>query len=248
MNNFWLIFLTLFSLSIGIQADSKKVMFDQAHGQLFYIDRQDNLDLSLLADSFGNAGFQVVANKQPLTTESLSDIDALIISGAFQTPSHPEIKAIQAFLDSGGKLAVMLHVGPLVSRLLEQLGVAVSRAVIHDSLNATQGKSTDFPVRTLAGHQLFSGIDHFNLYGGWALKPLNSTSGVLALTNASAWLDMRRDQIRDNNPQGQFPVIVRGQFGQGEFIVFGDDAIFQNQFLVGNNLQMAKNLAAWMAD
>ena len=118
--------------------------------------------------------------------------------------------------------------------------MAVSRAVIHDSLNATQGKSTDFQVRTLAGHQLFSGIDHFNLYGGWALKPLNSTSGVLALTNASAWLDMRRDQIRDHNPQGQL--------GQREFIVFGDDAIFQNQFLVGNNLQMAKNMAAWMAD
>lgn len=177
----------------------------------------------------------------------MEGVDALIISGAFQSPGNAETAVIKEFINSGGKVAIMLHVGPLVSKMLERLGVAVSRGVVRDTLMGLGGKATDFNVHSLAGHELFQSLDHFTVYGAWALQPLSKYTRTMAQTNPSAWLDMQRNQIRGNNPQGRFPLVVRGQIGQGEFLVFGDDAIFQNQFLVGNNLQLGKNLAGWMA-
>jgi hypothetical protein len=34
--------------------------------------------------------------------------------------------------------------------------------------------------------------------------------------------------------------------GKGRYIIFGDDALFQNRFLVGENLFLAGNLVAWL--
>jgi hypothetical protein len=45
---------------------------------------------------------------------------------------------------------------------------------------------------------------------------------------------------------GSFGVVVSGDLGNGRFIVFGDDAIFQNKFLDNSNRQLAKNLARWL--
>ena len=43
-----------------------------------------------------------------------------------------------------------------------------------------------------------------------------------------------------------FAVVLAGHRGRGWFAVFGDDAIFQNQFLVGGNLALATNLVTWL--
>ena len=44
-----------------------------------------------------------------------------------------------------------------------------------------------------------------------------------------------------------FSVLVSGPHGSGELAVFGDDAMFQNRFLTGQNLELAHNLAAWLS-
>jgi hypothetical protein len=41
-------------------------------------------------------------------------------------------------------------------------------------------------------------------------------------------------------------VVVTGELGAGRFIIFGDDAVFQNRFLDRQNRQLAKNLARWL--
>ena len=43
-----------------------------------------------------------------------------------------------------------------------------------------------------------------------------------------------------------FTVVAAGELGQGAFIVFADDAIFQNRFLTGDNVTLARNLAGWL--
>lgn len=249
MRQIWKLFtLTLIGLSCGYpaMADAPRVLFDQGHGQLFFIDREEPLDLSNLAAVFVQAGFVADSTTVPLTSSMLGQYDALILSGAFQSPDALEIEAIQQFIHRGGKLAVMLHVGPLVVPLLNKLNVSVSSAVLHDTQLAINNKSTDFPVTSLAGHLLFDQVKGFNLYGAWGLKPNDASVRIMAISQPTAWLDMNRNQVKGDNPQGRFPVIVRGPIGSGEFLVFGDDAIFQNRFLVGNNLQLAKNLAQWM--
>jgi hypothetical protein len=49
-----------------------------------------------------------------------------------------------------------------------------------------------------------------------------------------------------NEVVGSVGVIVAGELGAGRFVVFGDDAIFQNKFLDEQNRRLAKNLARWL--
>jgi hypothetical protein len=42
-------------------------------------------------------------------------------------------------------------------------------------------------------------------------------------------------------------VAVSGKPSPGEFVVFDDDAIFQNRFLKNENEQMARNLVHWIS-
>jgi len=44
-----------------------------------------------------------------------------------------------------------------------------------------------------------------------------------------------------------FTVAVSGALGIGSFVLFGDDAIFQNRHLDENSRRLAANLAGWMA-
>jgi hypothetical protein len=43
-----------------------------------------------------------------------------------------------------------------------------------------------------------------------------------------------------------FGVVIAGRSGRGGFVIFGDDALFQNKFLVEGNAALAKNLAKWL--
>ncbi len=86
-----------------------------------------------------------------------------------------------------------------------------------------------------------------NFYGSWAVRALSPATQELAFTTEEAWIDMNRnDQPDSNELVARWPVIVSGQQGEGAFVVFADDAIFQNRFLTGDNLQLARNLVAWL--
>ena len=43
-----------------------------------------------------------------------------------------------------------------------------------------------------------------------------------------------------------FPLVLSGKKGTGRFVVFGDDAIFQNRFMDDHNTRLAQNLSAWL--
>ena len=64
----------------------------------------------------------------------------------------------------------------------------------------------------------------------------------------SAWLDLDRNRVYDagGEPGGSWGVGVAGSLGKGRFVVFGDDAIFQNRFLEGGNEHLGRNLARWL--
>ena len=53
--------------------------------------------------------------------------------------------------------------------------------------------------------------------------------------------------IRERDAVQSFAVAIAGQSGSGRFVVFGDDAIFQNRFFKGNNQVLGRNLARWLS-
>lgn len=222
-----------------------KVLFDQGHNQRFLIGEKGDLQLSGLAEVIRGKGAVVTAVSGPLDDNALQGVAALVISGPFESLKTAEVEAVTRFLERGGRLAVMLHVGPPLAGLLDRLDVDHSNAVLHERVNVID-KDIDFHVKELDPHPLFAGLKQFSLYGGWALKAGKNGTGI-AKTSAEAWVDLDGDKVLSKNDAvGAFDVVVTGSFGEGKFVIFGDDAIFQNRFLDQDNGQLAASLAEWL--
>ncbi len=236
-----------------VEPDSSKkertVVFEQGHGQRFIIEGNKPLDLTRLSSLFQEQGFFVRLSKQAISYELLADTDVLLISGPFKPFTSDEIDAITNYVSQGGRLCVMLHVPFPVSGLLYKLGVVVSNGVITERENNLQGRPSDFSVTRMEPHRLTKGLTAFNVFGAWALKNNGSNARVVVRTSPAAWVDLNRDKILGSGDAVQsFGVVVAGEYGRGRFIIFGDDAIFQNQFLSEENLLLGKNLVAWLGD
>ncbi|NCO53149.1 MAG: DUF4350 domain-containing protein [Deltaproteobacteria bacterium] len=243
--------LTLFFLLIfswPAWAYHPRILFDQAHGQAFVIEQESELHLSQLAQSLVSQGYEVSSTRHPLTAELLDKTDALIISGAFKPYSVREIALVKEFISQGGRVAVMIHIGPPVLPLLLELGVDVANGVIRETEQLIAGDPLNFVSSRLEAHPLTAGLKSFCLYGSWPVRPLSASGAILAYTSAGAWVDLTGDKQRTPGDVTQsFGVMVVNRIGQGELLVFGDDALFQNRFLRRGNQPLAVNLGHWLA-
>ncbi|TSK05834.1 MAG: DUF4350 domain-containing protein [Geobacter sp.] len=225
---------------------AQKVLFDNAHGERFQIGDKGPLQLSGLAEVFQGAGLQTAVIDQPFTDATLSGAGALVISGAF-TPLLPsEVEAVARFLQNGGKLVVMLHIAPPLRSILDRLDVAYTNGVILEHENVIDGDPLRFKVNRLEVHPVLTGLSDFSLYGVWGVINRTESARVIASTGPSAWIDLNQDKVQTKDETASIGVAVAGDLGKGSFLVFGDDAIFQNKFLEGNNKTLAANLAAWL--
>jgi len=221
------------------------VVFDQGHGQRFTADDPGELQLSKLADTLRSSRITITTVTAPLSDDTLKGAAGLVISGAFKPLQPEEVEAVARFVQNGGRLAIMLHIAPPLSNLLTRLDVDYSTSVLHERKNAID-KDLNFHVTDLSASPLFSGIKSFSAYGVWALRP-GTSSVALARTSPEAWIDLNGDQILSKEDAvGAFAVIVTGPLGKGDFLVFGDDAIFQNRFLDDDNRKLAINLGTWL--
>jgi Domain of unknown function (DUF4350) len=237
----------LLLLPISALADAPRLLFDQGHRQAFVIEKEGPLQLSQLAELFQQQGWQVEQTRETLSRESLNDIDALIISGAFSPLSPDEIDAVLGYLQRGGKLAVMIHIGQPLLPLVHELGVDVGSRVINEKQNQPNGKTIDFRVQSFNPHPLTENLQSFTIYGGWPLRVFEQQGKPIASSGPHSWVDMNQDKkFSKGDMISPFNVLVSGDYGRGSFAVFADDAIFQNQFLRGGNKALAENLGRWL--
>jgi len=239
---------TLMTIKLDyIEAGGNKVLFDEGHGQKFLLNHKGPLGLSDVSSLFQEVGIEVVANKGAISEEKLADVNAIIISGAFKPFGPTEIRAIKNFVEQGGRLCVMLHIGFPVVNLLKELQVFVSNGVVHEQENLIHEKDIDFYVTTAGQHELVEGVHRFKIFGGWALMSKNKDAVQIASTTEEAWVDLNRNKKFDAHDRSQsFSLAIAGKLGNGEFVVFGDDAIFQNTFLTEGNRELGTNLAKWL--
>jgi hypothetical protein len=223
------------------------VLFDQGHGQRFTVEGKEPLDLSRLAGVIKKQGGDVRALTGRIDEAALAGAKALVVSGPFKPFEESETAAIQNFVNNGGRLSVMLHIAPPVSDLLKNLGVTHSMGVVHEEGQIIGGNPLDFTVSRMEDHFLLGGLADFAVYGGWAVKNMGRNAIVIARTGPRAWLDLNRSRAYEpGEPVESLGIVVAGSVGDGSFLVFGDDAIFQGRFLDGNNLALAQNLAEWL--
>ncbi len=239
-------FLFLFLIPASVVA-GPVVLFDQGHGQHFLIAKNGPMDLSQFASLLTHEKATLLVSDKQLTTDSLADVDILIISGPFLPITEPEINAIIQFLDQGGRLAIMAHIASPLMPLLHRLEISISSAPIHEQQNFLKDNSRDFMVNRLENHPLTQNLDGFMVYGSWALMGRGKNTQEIAHTSQEAWVDLNNNGILNEKDAKQaFSLIVVGKLGQGSFALFGDDAMFQNQFLTGGNLLLGQNLAGWL--
>ncbi len=232
-----------------VEARQKIVLFDEGHGQRFLAERNGDLDLSGLSALFRNEGLQVKTSKGKITEKVLAEAGALVLSGVFVPFSPPEISAIVDFVQRGGRLCIMLHVGFPVAELLSKLNVYVSKGVVHEQENLIQQGEVDYYVTASSQHELMKGIARYKVFGGWALLADKKNAETIAQTGASAWMDTNGNNERDTRElQRLLGLAIAGRVGDGSFVVFGDDATFQNRYLSEENMQLGKNLAKWLLE
>lgn len=245
----WLISLLLFAV-LGLPQTllaAPVALFDEGHGQLFLAKGERPLDLSALATVFTTTGYEVRTSSQPLDAAQLAGVDVLVSSGAFRPYTAEEIAAVKAFVEQGGGLAVMLHIAPPLADLLLAFEVDFTNYTLREKNDVIGDNPQNFRVRDLAAHPLNNGLPDFAVYGAWALRGSAPTIEVVARTGAHGWVDLNRDgQLSAGDAVQPFGVAVAGKLGQGCVAVFGDDALFQNRYLEGNNRVLAGNLARWL--
>lgn len=222
------------------------VLFDQGHNQRFVIEETGDLQLSKLAGVIRSAGMQTTSTKVPLNDEQLEKIASLVLSGPFDELKAEEVDAIIRFMERGGRVAIMLHIGSPLTALLNRLDVDHSNSVLHERKNVIDS-DINFIVKDITTHPLFNGLNQFSAYGAWALKA-GTGSESLARTSPDAWIDLNGDRILSKGDAiGAFDIVVNGTKGAGSFMIFGDDAIFQNRYLDDNNSRLAENLGGWLS-
>lgn len=235
---------TLISVAVTSWGAVPLVLIDQGHGQRFVVEQEGELHLSRLAAILGDEGLQVTIGRERLTDEALGKMAALVISGPFAPLAPEEVDAVIRFLERGGRVALMLHIGQPLAGLIHRIGGDFSNSVIHERQNVIGENDITFRVRDLATHPLFGGVEQFSLYGGWALNGLPS----LARTSAEAWVDLDGNRkLSAGDAKDRFTVVAEGGIGAGRILIFGDDAIFQNRYLDDSNSRLARNLAQWLA-
>jgi len=230
----------------AVNATAQTILFDNAHGERFQISDQGPLQLSGLAGIFQAEGAKVGTLEEPISDATLSGVSGLVISGAFKPLAPEEVEALCRFLQKGGKLAVMLHIAPPLRTLLDRLKVYYTNGVIIETENIIDNDPLNFRVNRLGSHPVLKGLPEFSLYGVWGLMSGDDSSRVVASTSPNAWIDLRHDKVQQKDETASFGVTVAGEVGKGGFLVFGDDAIFQNKFLDKNNKILAANLAQWL--
>jgi len=240
-----LLVLTLASASMAVAAP--RVWFDEGHAQTFTVGAAGELQLSSLAEVFRAEGWEVASGARTLTPELLVGYEALVISGPFTPLAPGEIAAVLGFIRDGGRLAVMLHIGPPLAGLLQPLGVVHSNGAIQETTRLVGGEPLNFRAELTTPHPVTAGLESFTVYGCWALLAEGEQTEVLARSSAESWIDLNGNRRFDAGDARQaFAVLVHGRLGRGAYLVFGDDALFQNRFLEGENLALAHNLAVWL--
>jgi hypothetical protein len=240
----------LFLLSLAVvQAEAKKqtVIFDQGHGQKFVIEKEGDLQLSRLSGLLRKEGYDVKVNAGQIKDTTLKTTDVLIISGAFQPLLPEETNAIVRFLEKGGKLCVMLHIPQPLRGVMSRLKVYASNGVIEEQENTINNAPKEFFITKMEKHEITRGLKKIGVHGAWALMTESKTAQIIARTGPKAWVDLNRDgKFNKTDARQSFGVVIAGSLGKGKYVIFGDDAIFQNKFLDQENMPLGKNLADWM--
>ena len=258
-----------------VREKDKTVYFLSGHGELPFEAKQDGSSISLLKQLLESNRYQV-KNFNFLSTASVpADADMVYIVGPSMTLLDPEVKAIEAYLKSGGNVVMALEpqVKTGLEKILSTVGLKMQNQLVATVLETPIGKAVD--PRFARGSEFSSthvivkpfGKDQFTLFHlpvgleRTAPPPKDLSIDDLIKTNSSVmgFANTKFDTegtkgpfVLANTVVGPYPGTAAAEKNAEKkdfnLIVFGDAEWLNDQYLYQNlNRDLALNMSAFLS-
>ena len=176
-----------------------------------------------------------------------------------------EVEAIQAYVRGGGGLVVIAdhtnvyYHAQRINRFLREMGVEVTYHSALESGDQSVAGLGWIAIEEMADHPINAGVDMISFQtGGTMAEP--SAEGAVATSRLSetGWGDFWDEsqthgfygnwERDEGEPQGDNPVVVASEYGQGRVVVVGDQNIYGDAWLhFGDNFAHFMNIFEWAA-
>jgi len=201
-------------------------------------------DLRTVAISSG-ATTDLTQSTDAYSSHTPTETTAFILSPT-DTYGSSDSAHVSTFLERGGTVVVADDFGGNGNALLAQLGVTArfDGRLVRDEHRYY--RSPNFPVATnVSEAPATANVSRLTLNHATVVEP-GPNSSVLVTTSGYAYLDTNGNQeLDDNEPLQDRPVVVREAYGDGEVVVVSDPSIFINSMLESPDNQLfARNLIA----
>lgn len=260
-----------FDVSVAQPAYTDKhpsVLFDEAHQNFHTASGR----YKVFADLVTNDGYQVVPNKEVLTSERLADRNILIIANAMADRGNSksaftssECDCVQSWVKSGGSLLLITDHEPFGSaseELGKRFGVQMSLLVAVDPANeTTDGLLFSRKKNQLGDHPIMSGrneserVDRVLTFTGQSLKgPAESVALLKFADTATHAGDGASSSAAGRNQglalkYGKGRVVVMGEAAELSAQIYGIDPVEKMGMNVPgcDNRKMALNIMHWLS-
>lgn len=248
-----------------LRTSEKRVYFTTGHGEADLKDENTEVGYARIAKKLEDEGLRS-ATVNLLGGSIPDDAAALAIVGPRRAFMEPEVEAISAWLDKGGRLFVALEPGfvdPQLERLLEDWGVIFEDSLVVDPLSKLMGGGDAVPVvQQYAEHDITKGFGLTTVFP--SARPVISRGDadprptILALTNPTAWgeTDYRTGnaQFDEGERRGALGLVAivskkkDGAEAESRIVAAGDADFVNNKFLAAaGNADLFLNSMNWLA-
>ncbi|OPY26719.1 MAG: hypothetical protein A4E28_02345 [Methanocella sp. PtaU1.Bin125] len=169
--------------------------------------------------------------------------DTLLIVGPSAGYPAEDVAYVRAFLERGGRLAVMDDFGT-AGGLLHDIGSPITILQTPLCQDMDYYKKPAFPVvREIGGSSLTANVSEL-VFNHPAPLQVEGDAEVLARTTVMGWLDPNGNGVIDGAEQfGSYPLVARADYGSGELFVAGDaDLAINSMQGLGDNRALLSNL------
>ncbi len=227
-------------------------------------ERQANFDVSTWAAQLRTRGIKTRTLSLAENAQVPRNTTTLVVAGPRVKLLEGEVKAIEAYVKTGGNLLWLIDPGPLhgLERLAEFFGIELQPGMIVDPVaDKLVGDPTAVIVSRYTNHPVvknFTNVTVFPQAAGLSVQaPEGWTSTVMLDTNEGAWAEtgpvvgeVQFDRGRDvRGPLNVAVALTRDVEGREQrAVVIGDGDFLSNQVLAnGGNLELGMNLANWLS-
>ncbi len=248
-----------------LRTSEKKIYFTAGHGEFDLKDLTTEQGYGRIAKKLEDEGLQ--SAPLHLTSGSIpDDAAALAIVGPQKAFLEPELEALRAYLDQGGRLFVSLEPGfsdPALEEILGDWGFLFEDSLVVDPVSKLMGGGDSIPVvQQYAEHDITKGFGLVTVFP--TARPVIARGDVeprptiLALSNPTAWGETefrsgvaRLEEGKRRGPLGLLALVSKAGEGEGvesRIVAAGDADFVSNKYEgAAGNADLFLNSMNWLA-